>query len=183
MQCFSFGFRKVSYTLLLRFSQKFVLHVLPHKHRVCAVLLPRQVCYMLAFILLYSVIFWFTCFASPTSGLCSAFPFGSPQVYTLLVFLICFIQFTFVMRALPNKLRFVQWFFPGSPRICTLYFFALCYSVLSLCSAFFPSLIYSSFASRKVGSSLLLHLGFYLVNLFGVFYFTLLTVVLFPRPL
>ena len=50
----------------------------------------RQVCCMLAFILLYSVIFFFTCFASPTSGLCSAFPFGSPQVYTLLVFFVLF---------------------------------------------------------------------------------------------
>ena len=27
-------------------------------------------------------------FASPTSGLCSAFPFGSPQVYTLLFFFV-----------------------------------------------------------------------------------------------
>ena len=50
----------------------------------------RQVCCMLAFILLYSVIICFTCFASPTSGLCSAFPFGSPQVYTLLVFFVLF---------------------------------------------------------------------------------------------
>ena len=50
----------------------------------------RRVCCMLVFILLYSVIFCFTCFASPTSGLCSAFPFGSPQVYTLLVFFVLF---------------------------------------------------------------------------------------------
>ena len=50
----------------------------------------RHVCYMLVFILLYSVIFCFTCFASPTSGLCSAFPFGSPQVYTFLVFFVLF---------------------------------------------------------------------------------------------
>ena len=89
-QCFSFGFRKVNYTLLQRsqFSQNFVLRVLSHKHRVCAVLLPRQVCCMLVFILLYSVILCFVCFASPTSGLCSAFPFGFPQVYTLLVFFV-----------------------------------------------------------------------------------------------
>ena len=50
----------------------------------------RHVCCMLVFIFLYSVIFCFTCFASPTSGLCSAFPFGSPQVYTLLVFFVLF---------------------------------------------------------------------------------------------
>ena len=42
------------------------------------------------FILLYLVIFCFACFASSTSGLCSAFLFGSPQVYTLLVFFVLF---------------------------------------------------------------------------------------------
>ena len=85
--------KPVSYTLLLRFSQNFVLRVLPHKHRVCAVLLPRlpsSLLHRLVFILLYSVISCFACFASPTSGLCSAFPFGSPQVYTLLVFFVLF---------------------------------------------------------------------------------------------
>ena len=56
----------------------------------CYSLGSRQVCCMLVFILLYSVIFCFTCFASPTLGLCSAFPFGSPQVYTLLVFFVLF---------------------------------------------------------------------------------------------
>ena len=30
----------------------------------------------------------FVLFASPTSGLCSAFPFGSPQVYTVLFFFV-----------------------------------------------------------------------------------------------
>ena len=35
---------------------------------------------------------------------------------------LCFIQFAFLIRALPNKLRFLQWFFPGSSRICKLYF-------------------------------------------------------------
>ena len=101
----------------------------------------RQVCCMLAFILLYSVIFCFTCFASPTSGLCSAFPFGSPQVYTLFFFVL--FSLLFFMRALPNKLRpVVHRFFPGSPRICTLNFFALYYSVLILCSGpYSPSLI------------------------------------------
>ena len=44
------------------------------------------------FILLYSVIFCFACFASQTSGLCGAFPFGSPQAYTLV--------FTFVLFSL-----------------------------------------------------------------------------------
>ena len=36
---------------------------------------------------------------------------------------LCFVQFASVMRALPDKLRFVQWFLLGSLRIqCTLYF-------------------------------------------------------------
>ena len=94
MQCFSFGSRKVmiSYTLLLRFSHKlFCVLCLTNTGFVqCYSLGSRQVCCMLVFILLYSVIFCFTCFASPTSGLCSAFPFGSPQVYTLLVFFVLF---------------------------------------------------------------------------------------------
>ena len=34
----------------------------------------------------------FVLFASPTSALCSAFPFGFPQVYTLLFFFVLFIQ-------------------------------------------------------------------------------------------
>ena len=42
------------------------------------------------FILLCSVMFCFACFASQTSGLCSAFPFGSPQVYTLVLFFVLF---------------------------------------------------------------------------------------------
>ena len=124
VQCFSFGSGKVSYTLLLRFSQNFVLRVLPHKHRVCAVPLPRlcKVCCMLVFnfalfshfllcvFCLRNIMFvqcspfgscsllhafvvsnlCFVLFASPTSGLCSAFPFGSPQVYTLLFFFVLF---------------------------------------------------------------------------------------------
>ena len=99
----------------------------------CYSLGSRQVRCMLVFILLYSVIFCFACFASPTSGLCSAFPFGSPFGF------LCFIQFAFVMRALPNKLRFVQWFFPLLHS--NLHAFAFYYSVLSLGSTFFPSLI------------------------------------------
>ena len=56
----------------------------------CYSLASRQVCCMLVFILLYSVIFCFACLALPTSGLCSAFPFSSRQVYTLLVFFTLF---------------------------------------------------------------------------------------------
>ena len=56
----------------------------------CYSLGSRQVCCMLVFILLYSGIFCFACFVSPTSGLCSVFPFGSPQVYNLSVFFVLF---------------------------------------------------------------------------------------------
>ena len=143
VQCFSFGSREVSYTLLLCFSQNFVLRVLPHKHRVCAVLLPRLPSSLLHGCVYFALFSHFLLYVFCLTNI------GLVQCFSLLVFFV-----------LSNKLRFVQWFFPGSPRICTLYFFALCYSILSLCSAFFPSLIYSSVDSRKVGSSLLLHLCF-----------------------
>ena len=123
-----------------RFRKNFVLRVLPYKHRVCAVLFLR-----LPYSLLHAFVvtnLCFVLFTSPTSGLCSAFPFGSPQVYTLFFFVL--FSLLFFMRALmPNKLRpVVQRFFPGSPRICTLNFSALYYSVLILCSGpYSPSLI------------------------------------------
>ena len=95
----------------------------------CYSLGSRQVCCMLVFILLYSVVFCFACFASPTSGLCSAFPFGTPQVYTLYT------------RALPQQAPVGTVIFPRLSSNLHALFFALYYSVLSLCSAFFPSLI------------------------------------------
>ena len=151
MPCFSFGSRKVSYTLLLRFSKNFVLLVLPHKDRVsqCYSFGSRKVCCMLLVISLYSVNFCVACLAS---GLCNALT-SAPVVYCTLLLLVIYVscslshqhracavlfpsaplkftpfcfslfnQLAFVMRALPNKLRFVRWFFSGSPRICTLNF-------------------------------------------------------------
>ena len=99
----------------------------------------RQVCCMLVFILLYSVIFCFACFASSTSGLCSAFLFGSPQVYTLLVF---FVLFSLLLLCVlcPTSSSLCSDFSPA-PLEFARFIFALYYSVLSLCSAFFPSLI------------------------------------------
>ena len=140
----------------------------------------RQVCCMLAFILLYSVIFCFTCFASPTLGLCSAFPFGSPQVYTLLVF---FVLFSVLLLCVlcptssglrrdfsPAPLEFARFIF------CFVFSFKFVFCVLSL-----TNLIFHRFPQ----SWFIIFVAFvlYLVNLFGVFYFTLFTVVLFPRPL
>ena len=67
-----------------RSSENFVLCVLPYKHRVCAVLFLR-----LPYSLLHASVvsnLCFVLFASPTSGLCSAFPFGSPLFLTNLIF-------------------------------------------------------------------------------------------------
>ena len=75
-----------SVTLLLRFSQNFVLRVLRHKHRVCAVLFPR-----LPQSLFYACVYFglFSNFLLCAFCLqCFIFPFGSPQVYTLLVFFV-----------------------------------------------------------------------------------------------
>ena len=92
VSCFSFGSRKAGQLHAFVYAlvrTLFCVFCLTNTGFVqCYSLGFRQVCCMLVFILLYSVIFCFTCFASPTSGLCSAFPFGSPQVYTLLVFFV-----------------------------------------------------------------------------------------------
>ena len=134
---------KVSYTLLLRFSQNFVLRVLPHKHRVCAVLLPRLPSSLLHACVHFALFsnFLLYVFCLTNIGLVQCFSLRLPS--SLHPFFLCFIQFAFFMRALPNKLRpVVQRFFPGSPRICTLNFSALYYSVLILCSGpYSPSLI------------------------------------------
>ena len=56
----------------------------------CYSLGSHKVCCTLVFNFSLFSNFCFACFASQTSGLCSAFPFGSPQVYTLLVFFVLF---------------------------------------------------------------------------------------------
>ena len=56
----------------------------------CYSLGSHKVCCTLVFNFALFSNFCFACFASQTSGLCSAFPFGSPQVYTLLVFFVLF---------------------------------------------------------------------------------------------
>ena len=109
VQYFSFGSRKVSYTLLLRFSQNFVLRVLPHKHRVCAVLLPRLPSSLLHACVYFALFgnFLPCLFFLTNIGLVQRFSLRLPSSLRPFGFL-CFIQFAFVMRALPNKLRFVQ---------------------------------------------------------------------------
>ena len=57
-------------------------------------------------------------FASPTSALCSAFPFGSPQVYTLLFFFVLFSLLLLCAQQAPV----CAVIFPGSLRSCALNF-------------------------------------------------------------
>ena len=163
MQCFSFGSRKVSYALLLRFSQNFVLRVLSHKHRVCGLLFPRlplislHACvyfalfsnFLLCVFYLTNIVFvqcspfgsrsllyafvvsnlCFVLFASPTSGLCSAFPFGSPQVYTLLFF---FVLFSLLLLCVlcPTSSGLCSDFFPAPLEFARFIFCFVLYSVL-----------------------------------------------------
>ena len=90
----------------------------------CYSLVSRQVCCMLVFTLLYSVIFCFACFASPTSGLCSAFPFGSPQVYTLFFFVLFSLLFLCVLCPTSSG-QLCSGFFPA-PLEFALLIFLLC---------------------------------------------------------
>ena len=84
----------------------------------CYRLGSRKVCLTL----LYSVIFVLRALPHKHRVCAVLFP-SAPLKFTPFCFvLFCFTQFAFVMRALPNRLWFVPWFFPGSPRICTLYF-------------------------------------------------------------
>ena len=147
LQCFSFGSRKVRYLLLLHLSQNFVLLFLPHKHRVCAVLLPRlpsSLLHRLVFILLYSVIFCFARFASTISGLAVLFP-SAPLKFTAfwfsLFYSVCFFYACFAQQApvcavifprLPSNLRAL--FFALS-----VYSFKFVFCVLSLTNLIFLS--------------------------------------------
>ena len=97
VQCFSFGSRKVSYTLLLRFSQNFVSRVLfsnfcfpcfaSQTPGLCSAFPSAPVKFVacLCLILLYSVIFCFACFASQISCLCNALPSALVVCCTLLL--------------------------------------------------------------------------------------------------
>ena len=217
VQCFSFGSRKASYTLLLRFSHDFVLRVLPHKHRgqVCAVLfpcLPESLLHAPCRILLYSVIFCFACltnigfvqcssfrsrsllhsfgfsnlcfalFATPTSGLCSAFPFSSLK-FTPFCFSFCYsVYFVRLCVLCPTSFGLCSDFSRAPLEFARVIFcfvlfsFNFVFCVLSVTNFIFLRFLLSWFITFVA-------FVLYLVNLFGVFYFTLFTVVLFPRSL
>ena len=102
----------------------------------CYPLGSHKVCCTLLFNFALFSNFCFACFASQTSGLCSAFPFGPHQVYTLLVF---FVLFSLLLLCLlcPTGSGLSR-DFPRLPSNLHALFFVLYYSVLSLCSAFFP---------------------------------------------
>ena len=115
MQCFFFGSRKVSYTLLLRFCQNFVSRVLPHKHRVCC---------MLAFnFALFSNFLHCTPFSSQISCLCNALPSAPVVCCTLLLLVI------YVSCSLPHQHRACAVLFPLAPLKFTPFCFPLFYSV------------------------------------------------------
>ena len=112
------------------------LRVLPHKHRVCAVLFPRaapmKFVARLFCILLYSVIFCFACFASQTPGLGSAFP--SAPVKSVTRFCYALVRNLFGLFCLTNT-GFVQCYSLGSRKVCcTLVFnFALIIQLFLFC--------------------------------------------------
>ena len=96
--------------VLIYYSVNYVMRALPHKHRVCAVLFPRflKVFARLCFVLLFSQL-CFACFASQTSGLCSAIP--SVPKSCLHACVLFYYSVNFVMPTLPRK-----------PRVCAVLF-------------------------------------------------------------
>ena len=102
----------------------------------CYSLGSRQVCFMLVLILLYSVIFCFACLAPQHRACAALFP-SAPLKFTpfwfSLFYSVCFCYACFAQQALVCAVIF--------PSNLHSLFFALYYSVLSLCSAFFPSLV------------------------------------------
>ena len=102
---------------------------------------------MLVFILLYSVIFCFACFASQTSCLCNALP-SAPVVCSCLLYAFVVTNLCFVLFASPTSGLCIAFPF-GSPQVYILYFFlcllfsllllcVLCPTSSGLCSDFFP---------------------------------------------
>ena len=96
----------------------------------CYSLASRQVCCMLVFILLYSVIFCFACLLFPSAHV-KFTPFWFSLLYSVCFCYECFAQQSPVCAVI----------FPRLPSNLHALFFALYYLVLSLCSSFFPSQI------------------------------------------
>ena len=95
----------------------------------------RKVCCTLLFNLFYSVIFCSACFASQTSGLCSAFP--SAPVNSVTRFCYALVRNLFCVFCLTNT-GFVQCHSLGSLKVCCTVVFNL-FSSVSFCFACFAS--------------------------------------------
>ena len=109
VQCLSFGSRKVRYLLLLSFIQNFVLRVLPTNTGLCSATPSAPVKFVASACVYFALFsnFLLCVFCLTNIGLVQCFSLRLTS--SLLPFgFLCFIQFAFFMRALPNKLRFVQ---------------------------------------------------------------------------
>ena len=104
----------------------------------------RKVCCMLVFILLYSVMFCFACFASQTSCLCNSLPSAPVICCTLLLLVI------YVSCSLPHQHRACAVLFPSAPLKFRAFCFSLFYSACfryarfaqqaPVCAVIFPRL-------------------------------------------
>ena len=132
LQCFSFGSRKVSYTLLLPLVRTlFCVFCLTNTgFAQCYSFGSRQVCCMLVFILLYSAFFGFACFASP-ARVCAVLSLRFPSSLHPFGFL-CFIQFAFVTRACPTSSGLCSDFSPA-PFKFARFIFLLCIIQFQVC--------------------------------------------------
>ena len=134
--------KPVSYTLLLRFSQNFVLRVLPHKHRLCAWVLarlPSSLLHACVYFALFSNFLLYV-FCLTNIGLVQCFSLRLPSLFTPFWFSL-FYSVCFCCACFAQQSPVCAVIFPRLPSNLHALFFALYYSVLSLCSAFFPSLI------------------------------------------
>ena len=93
-------------------------------HKVC--------CTLVLYFALFSN-FCFACFASQTSGLCSAIPLA-PVKFVARLCLILLYSVIFVLRALPHKHRACAVLFPPAPLKFTPLCYSLFYSVCFCCA-------------------------------------------------
>ena len=132
----------------------------------CYSLGSSKVCCTLAFNFALFSNFCFACFASQTSGLCSAFPLASIKSVTR--FCYALVRTLFCVFCLTNT-GFVQCYSLGSRQVCCMLVFILLYSVIfcfacfvsptsGLCSAF-------PFGSRQVYTLLVFFVLFSLLLL------------------
>ena len=126
MQCFSFGSRKVSYTLLLGFtlSELCFACFASQTPGLCSAVPSAPVKFVkcLCSILLYSVIFFTLC-VLPHKRLCNALPSAPVVCCTLLLLVI------YVSCSLPHQHRACAVLFPSAPLKFTPFCFSFFYSV------------------------------------------------------